>query len=31
MDGGTQCVLLHDGAVLAGGDPRRDGLGMALR
>ncbi|HEY2133901.1 MAG TPA: gamma-glutamyltransferase [Acetobacteraceae bacterium] len=31
LDGGTQCVVLQDDQVLAGGDPRRDGVGMALR
>jgi len=31
FDGGTQCVLRAGDAWLAGGDPRRDGMGMALR
>ena len=30
MDGGTQCVILADGAVRAAGDRRRDGSGFAL-
>jgi gamma-glutamyltranspeptidase/glutathione hydrolase len=30
MDGGTQCVVLDGGLVLAAGDRRRDGAGMAL-
>jgi gamma-glutamyltranspeptidase/glutathione hydrolase len=30
LDGGTQCVMLDGDQVLAGGDPRRDGAGMAL-
>lgn len=31
LDGGAQCVVLERDTVLAGADPRRDGLGMALR
>jgi gamma-glutamyltranspeptidase/glutathione hydrolase len=31
MEGGTQCVVFDKGQWLAGGDPRRDGVGMALR
>ncbi len=30
LDGGTQCLLMDGGAVLAGGDPRRDGAAMAI-
>ena len=30
MDGGTQCLVLENGTVRAAGDPRRDGVGMAL-
>jgi gamma-glutamyltranspeptidase/glutathione hydrolase len=31
LDGGTQCVLADGADWVAGGDPRRDGVGMALR
>jgi gamma-glutamyltranspeptidase/glutathione hydrolase len=32
LDGGTQCIILHeDGTISAGGDPRRDGVGMAFK
>jgi gamma-glutamyltranspeptidase/glutathione hydrolase len=31
LDGGTQCILADGDDWLAGGDPRRDGLGMAIR
>jgi gamma-glutamyltranspeptidase/glutathione hydrolase len=30
LDGGTQCLVIEDGAVNAAGDRRRDGWGMAL-
>jgi gamma-glutamyltranspeptidase/glutathione hydrolase len=30
LDGGTQCLTIDGDEVLAGGDPRRDGVGMAI-
>lgn len=30
LDGATQCIIHHDGAWHAGGDPRRDGVGMGV-
>lgn len=31
LEGGAQALIWHQGDVLAGGDPRRDGVGMAMR
>lgn len=31
LDGGTQCVVRTNTGWAAGGDPRRDGIGMAIR